>query len=136
MKNIYPLVCLLFISIAALGQNQLSYNLQPGTYVPGKVIFKLLPENRPALVKKETHSKAYQLTDATLQNICATQGQFSVKALFPQHWGKVAAGKVDLSLIGELEFDEAVNVPALCRQLMSTGQFHGMSMISSIARYL
>ncbi|MEZ4960682.1 MAG: S8 family serine peptidase [Saprospiraceae bacterium] len=122
MKNNHLLISLLLISTAAIGQKQLSFNYQPGTYMPGRVIFKLLPETRPALAMEGGQPKSYRLTDGALQKICAAQGPYSVKALFSQHWGRVA-GKVDLSLIGELEFAETTNVPALCRQLMATGQF-------------
>ncbi|MCB0518902.1 MAG: S8 family serine peptidase [Saprospiraceae bacterium] len=122
MKNNHLLLCLLLLSTAAIGQKQFPSNYQPGTYMPGRVIFKLLPETRPALAMEAGQPKTYRLTDGALQKICAAQGPYSVKALFPQHWGRVA-GKVDLSLIGELEFAETANVPALCRQLMATGQF-------------
>ncbi len=122
MKNNNLLICLFLISTAAFGQKQFPSNYQPGTYMPGRVIFKLLPKTRPALAMEEGQTKTYRLTDAALQKICAAQGAYSVKALYPQHWGR-AAGKVDLSLIGELEFAETANVPGLCRQLMATGQF-------------
>ena len=122
MKNTIHLIVFLLISTAVFGQKQFPTNYKPDTYMPGRIIFKLLPENRSALIMEQGQPKTYRLTNTTLQKICAAQGQYSVKALFPHHWGR-SAGKVDLSLIGELEFEETVNVPGLCRQLMATGQF-------------
>ncbi len=112
------LLCLSWQCISAQGQN-----LRPATnYKLGIVIFKLLPEYREALIAEGGKPQTYRLADATLQNLCETQGSFSVKALYPQHWGR-AAGKVDMSLIGELQFAETADVPTLCRRLMATGRF-------------
>ncbi len=90
--------------------------------MPGRVIFKLLPEHRAALAVEGDQTKSYRLTNAGWENICAAQGDYAVKLLFPHHFGRKAK-TVDLSLIGELIFEEPVNVPFLCHQLSRTGLF-------------
>lgn len=122
MKSIKLFLSLVLICAISFGQSQSPYSYPTDAYVPGRVIFKLLPENRYALVEDKRLARTYFLTDIDLQKICDANGEYTVEALFPHHWGR-AAGEVDLSLIGELIFSESVSVPALCWQLMATGLF-------------
>ena len=98
--------------------------LRPGEdYKTDAVLFKLLPEYREAFAQHPETAAALRPDDPVLQKICAAQGDFSAKKLFPHHPARAAGKGVDLSLMGELQFAETVNVPKLCRLLMSTGRF-------------
>ncbi|MBL7794533.1 MAG: S8 family serine peptidase [Saprospiraceae bacterium] len=99
-----------------------TYPLRSGVdYKPGTVIIKMLPQYRDIILPADGQPPIYRLADPTLQNSCAAFGPYTVRLLYPHHVGR-KAGSVDLSLVGELQFEETTDVPAICRQLMKTGR--------------
>jgi len=112
------LTCSLF-TVSGVDIQDLSYE---DTYVPNRVLFKLLPVHRSVLVEMNGQQNNYRITDVQIQNLCLVHGAFSVKLLFPHHVGQ-SARTIDLSLVGEFQFSETVPVLAICRKLMATGFF-------------